>query len=38
MSYRGGIVIEREKIERNTKDRNGGKEKKMGRKLEREEK
>ena len=38
MGYRGGIGIEREKIERNMKDRDKGKEKSKGRKIERKEK
>ena len=38
MGYRGGIGIEREKIERNMKDRGKGKEKNKGRKIGRKEK
>ena len=36
MGYRGGIGIEMENIERNMKDRDGGKEKSQGRKIEME--
>ena len=38
MGYRGGIGIEMENIDRNMKDRDGGKEKSQGRKIEMEQK